>query len=153
MCVGRSFTRFPGAWNCRWTLIAMRPDVKWIRILLPSQDYKTQICSGVLGPKIASEAVSQHQIPKKIFLGEHAPRPPVAFAYTLTFALPCTCTRKSDQGNFATAGPVLALHLKNLPRVPQHSYSVASFYEASYSRLRVRPFALIILVTLCIIAR
>ena len=31
-----------GTWNrrsCNWALISMRADVKWIRILLPSQDY------------------------------------------------------------------------------------------------------------------
>ena len=27
-----------GTWNCRWTLISMHPDAKWIRSLLPSQD-------------------------------------------------------------------------------------------------------------------
>ena len=36
---------------------------------------KAKISSAVLGPKIASEAIVQHQIQKN-FLGEHTPRPP-----------------------------------------------------------------------------
>ena len=36
---------------------------------------KAKINSGVLRPKIPSEAVSQHQI-QQFFLGEHAPNPP-----------------------------------------------------------------------------
>ena len=71
-----SFTSFPGGLKLPMdTSISMRADVKWIRILLPWLRTKAKISSDVLGPKIASEAISQHPI-QKIFLGGHAPTPP-----------------------------------------------------------------------------
>ena len=55
---------------------------------------KAKNSSDVLGPKIASEAVSQHQI-QKIFLGEHAPRP----SWFLHLS---ASTSKPDQWNFVS---------------------------------------------------
>ena len=59
-------------------------------------------------PKIASEAISQHQIPKH-FPGGACPRLPLASADTLTLPLSGICTDKADQCSFASVGPVLAL--------------------------------------------
>ena len=54
--------------------------------------------------KIASEAISQHQI-QKIFPGGARPRPP----YLLRTHYLGICIDKADQCNFASVGPVLAL--------------------------------------------
>jgi len=74
-----------GSWNCWWTLISMHADVKWIRILLQTMP-GLKISSDVLGPKIASEAISQHQIQKKFARGA-CPQTLPASAYTLAFTL------------------------------------------------------------------
>ena len=59
-------------------------------------------------PKIASEAISQHQIPKNVPVGA-CPQTPLASADTLTLPLSGICTDMADQCSFASAGPVLAL--------------------------------------------
>ena len=64
-----------GSWNCWWTLISMHADGKWIRILLQTMP-GLKISSDVLGPKIASEAISQHQIQKKFARGACPQTPP-----------------------------------------------------------------------------
>ena len=57
-----------------------------MRILVPCQG-KSKVARDVLGPKLASEVISQHQI-QKIFLGVHAPRLPLASAYTFQMSTP-----------------------------------------------------------------
>ena len=57
----------------------------------------------VLGPTIASEAISQHQILN--FLGGSMPPDPPSFCIHANVLTRGTCTDKPDQCNFASTGP------------------------------------------------
>ena len=85
-------------------LRACRPEV-------PSESWyyaraKTKINSDGLGPKIASEAISQHQIQQN-FHGGAYPQTPLASARTRQHTHSGTTTGKPDQCNFASTGPVI----------------------------------------------
>ena len=67
---------------------------------------KAKINSDVLDPKIASEAISQHQIKKKCPRGA-CPQSPLA-------SHSGTCTDKLNQCNFASTGPAKVFQFLNL---------------------------------------
>ena len=58
---------------CRWTPISMHVVMKRI-VTMPR--LKRRLPSDAFRPQKVSDAISEHQIFKKVFLGEHAPRLP-----------------------------------------------------------------------------
>ena len=56
----------------------------------------------LLGPKMVSEAIPEHQIFKNFILGEHAPRAPPSLILSIWLQL---SVQKPNQCNFASARP------------------------------------------------